>query len=119
MKKIVLVAVLLFMGALGFSQEKKVVNVVKEGSLYKVTYYHDNGEIAQEGFFNEENKLDGIWKSYNSNGKKVSMGSYDNGQKIGKWFFWHEDKLTEVDFKNYRVAAVSEWKSTSSLVVKD
>jgi antitoxin component YwqK of YwqJK toxin-antitoxin module len=40
----------------------------------------------KSGFY-KNGKLQGEWISYDSNGYKTAMATYDNGQKSGKWFF--------------------------------
>jgi hypothetical protein len=37
------------------------------------------------------------------------MGQYQNGIKIGKWFFWTGADLTEVDYSDSRIAQVKKW----------
>ena len=43
-------------------------------------------------------------------GNKKSIGEYSNGQKTGKWFFWTDNNLSEVDYSDSRVAQVKNWK---------
>ncbi len=112
-----LVVILVFViGFFGFAQEKNA-EVVQKGDMYEVTYFHDNGEVAQVGFFNAEGKLHGTWKSYDYNGNKVSIGNYENGKKTGKWLFWSADKLTEVDYRDFRLDKVNEWNNKTQLAV--
>lgn len=117
MKKL-LFALVFMVGAIGFAQDKKV-EVEQKGDMYEATYYHDNGEVAQHGFFNAEGKLQGTWKSYDVNGNKVALGNYENGKKTGKWIFWNGDKLTEVDYKNFKMEKVNEWQNKTQLAIRD
>jgi antitoxin component YwqK of YwqJK toxin-antitoxin module len=87
-----------------------------EGHLVKATFYHDNGEIAQTGYFLNE-KLHGKWKMYNTEGKKIAMGEFNNGKRTGKWFFWNADALNVVDFKDSRLAGVITWKDSNPVVL--
>ncbi|ALM08291.1 nicotinic acid mononucleotide adenyltransferase [Sediminicola sp. YIK13] len=89
---------------------------VKDGDLIKGTYFHENGNIAQTGHF-LEGKLHGEWIMYNEEGDKTALGSYVNGKKVGKWFFWKSEGLNEVDFKDSRIASVTQWNSAGTLVV--
>lgn len=106
MKNIVIAGVLL-VSSLMFAQEVKpkfeVVN-----NMVKATYYYDNGQVSQEGFY-LDGKLHGKWVSYTESGVKRSIGEYQNGNKVGKWFFWNDDSLSEVDFSNSRVIDVRKW----------
>lgn len=89
----------------------------KEGKMVKATYFHENGEIAQTGFL-LNGKLQGQWSMYNTAGKKIVSGKYNNGKRSGKWFFWKGDILKEVDFQDNRIAYVKEW-NTSQVVSAD
>lgn len=80
-----------------------------EGQLVKATYYYENGQVSQQGFF-KAGKAYGKWVAYDINGNKKSIGEYSNGQKSGKWFFWNNESLSEVDYTNSRIAAVQSWK---------
>ena len=87
----------------------------KEGDLIKGTFYYEDGSVRQEGTY-KDGRLHGQWVSYDQNGEKAAIAHYENGRKDGKWFFWSEDKLTEVDYQNSVIASVNSWKSESSLV---
>jgi len=115
MKKILSIALLLF-ATLTYAQEDIKPKYEKVGDQIKATFFHDNGEIAQQGFFNQDNKLEGTWTSFDVNGNKIAAGNYNNGIKIGKWFFWKDQTLTEVDYNNNKIASVNKWKNTSSTV---
>lgn len=116
MKKLVILAVLFFSGAVAFAQNTHKPILEKKGDMIEATYFHANGEVAQTGFFNLQGKLQGEWKSFDANGKKVAVGNYENGKKVGKWFFWGSDLLSEVDYSNSKIKDVNQWKSTSSVV---
>lgn len=107
MKNHIIIAMLLLTGTL-FSQniQPKLEAVNK---MVKATYFHDNGQVMQEGFF-KNGKLQGEWTSYDSNGVKVASATYENGKKTGKWFFWNSSSLSEVDYSNNKIVAVRNWK---------
>jgi antitoxin component YwqK of YwqJK toxin-antitoxin module len=115
MKKYIILSAILF-SALTFAQENNP-KLEAVGELVKTTYYFENGKIQQEGFF-KDGKLDGIWTSYDVNGNKLAVATYDNGQKTGKWFFWNGTNLNEVDYSNSRIASVKTWKK-DALVTRD
>ena len=106
MKNIAIIAMLL-VSTLTFAQNK-TPKLEEVNGLVKATYYFDNGQIQQEGFF-KDGKLDGKWISYDVNGNKKAIAEYNNGQKTGKWFFWNDKSLSEVDYSNSAVAAVKTW----------
>ena len=107
MKKIMILGALLI-SAFTFAQAKKPI-LEQEGNLVKATYYFDNGQIQQQGYF-KEGKLDGSWVAFDEKGNKKSIGEYTKGEKTGKWFFWSDKALSEVDYSNSRVASVKSWK---------
>lgn len=38
------------------------------------------------------------------------MGDYVNGEKTGKWFFWNNAQLSEVDYTSNAVSSVKNWR---------
>jgi antitoxin component YwqK of YwqJK toxin-antitoxin module len=120
MKKYVIIVALLFSGVISAQEAKPVLESF--GKKVKATYFFENGQVQQEGFF-ENGKLEGFWVSYNEDGTKKSSGFYDNGIKTGKWFFWNENSmegnnLSEVDYSENRIASVKNWKQ-EALATKD
>lgn len=101
------IAAAMLVSAMVSAQEKEP-KLEAVGEMVKATYYHDNGQIAQQGFF-KEGKADGKWIAYDASGNKKSMGEYTQGQKSGKWFFWNEKSLSEVDYSNSRVSNIQSW----------
>ena len=118
MKKIVIVFLMLCTG-FTYAQDKKEPKLEKKGDLTLVIYYHDNGEVQQTGAFNSDGKLQGEWTSFDEEGNKVAVGTYEAGKKVGKWFFWQGDTLKEVDYKDSRVVSVNNWDSNSKVAVRD
>lgn len=110
MKKVILVLAVIFSVSM-FAQEVKPKFEKVEGDLVKATYFHDNGEIAQTGFL-FKGKLHGDWFMYDLEGKKIASGSYENGERAGKWFFWNEAILKEVDFVDNRIKYVKNWNQS-------
>ena len=119
MKKITLLIALIAGTAFGYAQKDKEVQLNRDTNLIEATYYHDNGEISQKGTFDLAGKLHGEWVSFNENGEKISMGSYVNGAKTGKWFFWTEGILKEVEFSNNAIASVINRENATRVVDKD
>jgi hypothetical protein len=46
------------------------------------------------------------------------MAIYDKGQKTGKWFFWNNTVLSEVDYSNNQIAAVKSWKHDALVIAE-
>lgn len=104
MKKYMIIGAVLMSSIIFAQKETPKLEVV--GDMVKATYYYKNGKIQQEGFF-KNGKLEGKWIAYDAQGSKRSVGEYSDGQKIGKWFFWNEAKLSQVDYSNNQVAYVT------------
>ena len=88
----------------------------KVGKMVKATYFHDNGVIAQTGFY-LDGKLHGQWRMYDLNGKKIATGKYEMGERSGKWFFWEGETLKEVDFTDNRITNVVQWNNAEAVAV--
>lgn len=112
MKKILLFGAMLF--GLVLTAQNTEPKFEKEGEKVKATYFHDNGEVAQQGYFYND-KLDGKWTMFNDKGEKIAMGNYVNGVKTGTWLFWDNETVKEVDFDNNKIAAIAT-KEAKSLV---
>ena len=113
--KLLLINFAILSGGALMAQEDISREFRKSGDLIEATFYHENGRIAQEGFF-KDGKLHGEWIAYDQNGNKTALGKYSRGLKTGKWFFWSGDVLSEVDFEDSRIASVSTWKSENDIV---
>lgn len=116
-----LFALLLMAPFLIFAQQKeqnREVTLLEDQNLIQVTYFYENGNVQQKGTYNLEGKLHGEWESYTIEGEKLSMGTYVNGRKHGKWFFWGNDVLKEVDYSNNGIAAVHQWKEGEKLALQ-
>ena len=118
MKKIFAILLMLSV-TLTFAQETPKVDLKKDGDLTIATYYHDNGVVAQQGTFNKQGDLHGVWTSYDVNGNKVTVGNYVNGKKVGKWLFWSGTSLKEVDYVDSRITSVSEWTDKVQVAVNN
>ncbi len=106
MQRMTVLLAVLFISTAVFAQKEKELRLNQETNLIEATYYHENGEVSQQGTFNLDRKLHGEWISYNKEGDRVSIGSYDNGVKTGKWIFWSEGVMKEVEFSNNAIASV-------------
>lgn len=117
MRKMLVIAMMLCV-SLTFAQENNKVELIKKGDITEATYYYDNGVVQQHGTFNADGELHGVWTSYDVDGNKLAIGHYENGQKIGKWFFWTENNvLKEVDYDKSKIIAVNEWNNKSRLAI--
>ena len=102
-----------------FAQQERTLKLNEETNLIEATYYHDNSVVSQTGFYTVDGKLQGEWLSYDDKGEKTVSANYDNGKKVGKWFYWNDSTLKEVDYSNNAIASVSEWTSKTSIAARN
>lgn len=87
--------------------------------LIEATLYHDNGAVAQTGYYTKDGKLQGEWVSYDINGKKTAEAYYYKGAKVGTWTFYHEDTMKKVSYTDSKIAKVETWEYVDSRVVSN
>lgn len=114
MKKILVLIAFVFSASI--TAQDTTPTFEKVGDLVKATYYHDNGEIAQTGYFLNE-KLHGQWRMYDEQGRKLATGKYTEGKKSGKWFFWKGKGLSEVDYADSKIVNVVNWSNAESVAL--
>lgn len=106
MKKYLLIAMMMLSG-MAFAQSNEPL-LEEENKLVKATYFYDNGNIQQVGYF-KDGKLDGKWTSYDANGNVSAIAEYTDGVKSGKWMYFANNVTTaEVDFSNNKIVAVKK-----------
>ena len=107
MKKYLFMAAILVSGMVSAQETEPKLEAY--GNLVKATYFYENGQVQQTGFF-KDGKLEGQWVAYYENGNKKSVGEFSNGQKTGKWVLFNDNALTEVNYSDNAVASVRNWK---------
>ena len=109
MKTVVNIILMLFCVA-AFSQEQKVEFKKVDNDLIKATYYFaDNSSVIErEGFFNKNEKLQGMWVSYDVQGNKIAIAYYNNGKKDGVWSYFKDGKVNLVTYDNNKIINVEE-----------
>jgi antitoxin component YwqK of YwqJK toxin-antitoxin module len=119
MKKIILILFAFFISMVSFAQQERVLKLNKDTNLIEVTYYHDNGVVSQSGAYTLDGKLQGEWLSFDIEGNKLVSANYDNGKKVGKWFYWNDKTLKEVDYTNNAITSVNEWNNKTSVAIRN
>lgn len=117
MKKLILILAFGMFATTVFSQEIIKNDYVQNGDLIEATLYHENGAVAQKGFYTLENKLQGAWTSYDTEGNQTAVAHYENGKKTGTWQFYGGDVMKEVTYRDTRIAEVNTWQVTDKRVV--
>ncbi|RFN59513.1 toxin-antitoxin system YwqK family antitoxin [Marixanthomonas ophiurae] len=123
MKNIITLLALVAIVAIGTAQEKnnkdKYVLTGLDGNVVEATLYHDNGVVAQTGFYTLDNKLQGKWVSYDTNGNKTAIAEYDKGKKVGSWVFFQGETIKEVTYMNSKIAKVNTFKKDNTQIVSN
>ena len=108
MKKLILTIILIFFVAFSYAQKKENIKTVDLGSVVEVTVYYDSGQIMQHGFMTKDNKLHASWESYYEDGTKKCVANYDNGYKVGIWYYYYPDIVKRVTYEKNKVVKVEE-----------
>ena len=105
--KTLFITLSLLTSTLIFAQEKEVV---KSDNALKITTFHQNGTVEQQGH-QLAGKNHGVWRSFDAEGNAVALGEYAQGKKVGKWLFWIDGQIVEVNYRENRIQNVSYWES--------
>lgn len=119
MKKNILFLFALLISVVSYAQKERTLKLNNETNLIEVSYYHDNGVVSQTGTYTLDGKLQGEWLSFDAKGNKTISATYDNGKKVGKWFYWKGETLKEVDYSNNAIVGVIEWTNKESLASRN
>lgn len=104
-------------GMVSFAQQERALKLNDNTNLIEVTYYHDNGVVSQTGSYTLDGKLQGEWLRFDTEGHKSVAANYDNGKKVGKWFYWADKTLKEVDYTSNAIVSVNDWQEKSKTAV--
>ncbi|MFY0602528.1 MAG: nicotinic acid mononucleotide adenyltransferase [Flavobacteriaceae bacterium] len=115
MKKLLFIVCILSVSLMQAQDKQPTYEIA--GDLVKATYYYANGSIEKQGFFKNK-KLTGEWTQFDQKGNKIAIGHYKKGKKVGKWFIWSKDVLTEINYKNYTIASINTWRQDTRVAVK-
>lgn len=108
MKLIYSIVFVLFFTSILNAQADKIKKIVPVGDLFEVTIFYENGKIMQHGFLTKEDKLHASWESYNQDGSRQCVATYNNGEKVGVWFYYKGDKKTKVVYDDNKIISVEE-----------
>ena len=96
--------------------EKHIIQDMGKG-LQKITWYHDNGTIAEQGFYLNGQKH-GTWLTFNDNGAKVAEANYNNNLKDGSCFVLHNNGKVryEIIYSNNKKVKATEYDTLGNVV---
>lgn len=119
MKNLIVLLVACFFVNVAVAQTGKKDIYKLKGDVIEAVLYHENGAVAQTGFYTLDNKLEGEWISYDSNGNKSAVAQYDNGKKVGTWTFYQGTTQKEVVYNDSKIAKVKTWEITDTRIVSN
>lgn len=111
MKKFLFILAVLLFSVSVFSQTKYLPKTETKGDLQEITLYYENGAVMQHGFYTKEGKLHASWESYNVDGSRKCLATYNNGAKVGVWTYWNKDKVTKIEYENNIVLKIEEFEA--------
>jgi len=118
MKTIFFFIAILFSTLSVTAQEKQNKYVIND-DLIQATLYHDNGVVAQTGFYNKQGELQGEWVSFDAKGTKTAIAHYLNGEKVGTWLFFIDNKIKEVSYSNSKISKVKTLELTDVYIASN
>src|SRR5690606_14470017 len=116
MKNILSLLAIVLTTSITFAQDNKNTYFL-DGDVIVATIYHDNGAVAQTGYYTQDNKLTGEWVSYDESGNKTAIAQYKDGNKVGTWYFFTDKNIQEVNYMDSRIAKVVTWESSDTQLV--
>lgn len=119
MKNLIVLFIACFFVNIAFAQTVKKNTYKVKGDVIEAVLYHDNGTVAQTGFYTLDNKLEGEWISYDANGNKSAVAHYKNGAKVGTWTFYQGTIQKEVDYNDSKITKVKTWEVTDTRIVSN
>lgn len=124
MKNLILTFVVCFLswGAFatpgGATTLKSVTDMGK--GLQKVTWYYENGVVAEEGFY-LNGKKHGTWTSFDENGKKAVVANWASDKKDGNFYIMHSNGKVKyhIVYSNSKKVVASEWDENGVLITEN
>ena len=109
MKNILCLLTFFLFGSFIYAQEEENRKVVPVGDMFEVTIYYNNGSVMQHGFLSKDLKLHASWESYYEDGRRKCYATYNEGIKVGIWYYWYDNKITKVEYENNTVISVEDF----------
>ncbi|MGV3546826.1 MAG: toxin-antitoxin system YwqK family antitoxin [Pedobacter sp.] len=99
MKNLIILIALLFASVFAFAQE-----------THK-TYYHHNGNLKNEGQYDDNRRRTGKWKEYYQSGKLWEVQNYEDGKPAGKFTQYYESGELYRTGSYFADKPAGEWKT--------
>ena len=115
MKKLLILTAVFLITLSAYAQDKKELVLNQETNLIEAKIYHDNGVVAQTGFYTAKGVVHGTWVSFDAQGVKTAVANYNQGKKVGTWFQWKKNTVRQINYENNAIASVSDWKEETKL----
>ena len=119
MKNLVLLFAFSLSITFSFAQIDTEPQYTIKGKLIEATLYHNNGAIAQTGYYTKCGKLQGEWNSFDAQGNKTATAFYNKGEKVGTWVFYNGNEMKKVSFNDSKIIEVNTWELKDTRVVSN
>lgn len=107
MRKIVLaLAFVMISGQISIAQGVEPT-YEKQDDLVKVTYYYENGQVKEQGYFKGD-KVHDQWVAFDKEGNITTIARFDHGKKDGTWFMEVDGKMKELTFEANKLLEVED-----------
>lgn len=120
MKRIILLMAMCFSGwaAMANPGGVKISKVEDMGKgMQKVTWFYDDGTVAEEGFYLDGLKT-GTWTSFNEKGQKTAIANWARDKKDGDCYIMHDNGQVKfkVVYSNNKKVTAYEWDESGTLL---
>lgn len=91
----------------------------KDGDNYSFVKYYTNGKKSSSGQY--KNGLpNGVWKTWNEEGKLVAVARYKNGEKTGKWLVMNAEDASfyQLSFTRNHLSSAVKKDATGHIIAK-
>ena len=77
--------------------------------------YYENGTIMQHGFYTADSKLHASWESYNMDGSRKCVATYNYGIKVGVWTYYKDNKITKLTYDSNKIVNIEEFNANEKV----
>ena len=84
----------------------------KQDDLVKVTYYYEDGQVKEQGYFKGD-KVHDQWVAFDKEGNITTIARFENGKKDGTWFMEVDGKMKELTFESNKLMEVQDMEESA------
>jgi len=69
----------------------------------------------QHGFYTADSKLHASWESYNMDGSRKCVATYNYGIKVGVWTYYKDNKITKLTYDSNKIVNIEEFNANEKV----